>query len=228
MMFDIKQEVVRALAESVQRGGRSLGNVPALLERVIAENMWQHRILDDREIAISEFREFVTLPYPDGLGTTIETLQALCQNEPEIRSFLAEAKQGKVGKPPKIEQSEFMVDARGNVIENDIFDNIKHYNSNKPATGTSADYAYNRLREEAYAPDGTIKNPKVASIQKRVLAGEISPHRGMVEAGFRRATIAINTRDVNSAANTLLNNMDRELLIELIDILQAQMSADSN
>lgn len=221
MMFDIRQEVVRSLAESVQRGGRSLGNVPALLDRVIKENMWQHRILDDREIVLSAFNEFVTLPYPEGLGTTIETLQALCQHEPEIMSFLSEARQGKVGRPPKIERQELEIDARGNMVE--IVDNINNL-SGRP-TGTSAEYAYNKLRDEAYAPDGTIKNPKVAKIQKRVLAGEISPHRGMVEAGFRVRKVAVNMEDATSAAETLMRHMDRELLTELMDILGERLEA---
>jgi len=51
----------------------------------------------------------------------------------------------------------------------------KDINTSGRPTGTSRAYALRRLREQR--PD----------IHARVLAGEISPHAGMVEAGFRSA-----------------------------------------
>lgn len=50
----------------------------------------------------------------------------------------------------------------------------KDINTSGRPTGTSRAYALRRLREQR--PD----------IHARVLAGEISPHAGMVEAGFRK------------------------------------------
>ena len=50
----------------------------------------------------------------------------------------------------------------------------KDINTSGRPTGTSRAYALRRLREQR--PD----------VHARVLAGEISPHAGMVEAGFRK------------------------------------------
>lgn len=206
------------LAEAIRRGGRSLGSVPGLLERVLQENAWQKRIIDNREIVVREFRAFVELEYPEGLGTTIETLQSLCQHHKELYDFLANVKRGEVGRPPKPDQeSEYMVDARGNVVK--THDNIM--NNSKPIQqGTSAEYAYNKLRDEAYHDDGSVKDKRVAAIHKQVLAGEISPHRGMVQAGFRKRKVAVNMDDTESAARTIRKHMEPALIVELIDLLR--------
>ena len=50
----------------------------------------------------------------------------------------------------------------------------KDINTSGRPTGTSRAYALRRLREQRL------------DIHARVLAGEISPHAGMVEAGFRK------------------------------------------
>jgi hypothetical protein len=61
----------------------------------------------------------------------------------------------------------------------------KDINTSGRPTGTSRAYALRRLREQR--PD----------IHARVLAGEISPHAGMVEAGFRKRPSKIS-RDASS------------------------------
>lgn len=218
MTFDIRQEVVRSLAQAVRRGGHSLDSVPALLRRVIEENMWQERQIGEGEkITLSEFREFVETDYPEGLGTTLDTLEALCKLEPDIMDYLAQAKRGKPGRPPKTSnKSEYATDARGNVVKTtDNISNLRNFQH-----GTGAEYAYQRLRDEAYNEDGTVKNPDVADIHKRVIAGEISPHAGMVEAGFRKRKVAVNMDDVESAARTITRYMDQDSITHLIDLLQ--------
>jgi hypothetical protein len=75
-------------------------------------------------------------------GTTIETLEALCQYEPDLMDFLAQAKRGKVGRPHKNDKPrEYAVDARGNIVKN--LDNVKNKSANW-AQGNSAEYAYNK------------------------------------------------------------------------------------
>lgn len=233
MTFDIRQEVVRSLAQAVRRGGHSLDSVPALLRRVIEENMWQERQIGEGEkITLSEFREFVETDYPEGLGTTLDTLEALCKLEPDIMDYLAQAKRGKVGAPlgnKNRAKSVYKTDARGNVTQI-AENNSLYYNELKTSSnqGTSAEYAYQRLRDEAYNEDGTVKNPDVADIHKRVIAGEISPHAGMVEAGFRKRKVAVNMDDVESAARTITRYMDQDSITYLIDLLQNALYQDQD
>ncbi len=49
--------------------------------------------------------------------------------------------------------------------------------------GTQREYALRKLRDDA------------PSLHARVLAGELSPHAAMLEAGFRKRTISILTLD---------------------------------
>lgn len=215
-MLDIRQEVVRALAQAVHSSGRLLGSVPALLRRVIAENMWQERAIGENEkITIAEFRAFVEREYPEGLGTTIETLEALCRLEPDIMDYLAQVKRGKRGAPlGNDNKAKHRVNDRGNIVETSIGDNVTHY-----IRGNNKEYAYNRLRDESFNPDGSVKNPQVVEIYRRVTKGEITPHAGMVKAGFRVRKIAINLSDPHSAAKTIRGNMSAENISLLIELL---------
>lgn len=213
----VKQETVQSLAQAVRRGGHTLSSVPGLLRRIIEENMWQRRQFGEQEIELAEFRAFVEREYPEGLGTTIETLEALCQHEPDLMDYLAQAKRGRVGAPlGNRHASKFAVDARGNVVPKTKLDNVK----SSFASGNTAEYAYNKLRDEAYNPDGSIKDKRVADIHQRVISGEIKPHAGMVEAGFRVRKVAVNLDSPVSAANTIVRYMEADKVAELIELLQ--------
>lgn len=78
------------------------------------------------------------------------------------------------------------------------FDNIQSSSPVEAPTGTSSAAALRRLRKER--PD----------LHARVLAEELTPHRAMVEAGFRKPTITI-PREVDAAARALrrgaINNL---------------------
>lgn len=58
-------------------------------------------------------------------------------------------------------------------------------------TGTSAESALRRLRKDR--PD----------LHTRVLAGELSPHAAMIEAGFRRPTITVPVDDMTRLSDAL-------------------------
>lgn len=76
-------------------------------------------------------------------------------------------------------------------------------------SGTSEARALRRLRSQ------------VPELHKRVLAGELSPHRAMVEAGFRHPTVTVPLDDVDRMARTLRKHLDDEQVQELIKQLLA-------
>jgi hypothetical protein len=94
-----------------------------------------------------------------GLHTDVETLAKLCRGDKEAEDALDEAMQRPAGRPAE------------------THDNVQGLSA---PTGNSRQQALRKLRTEARA------SPRVAAVYKRVLAGEISPHRGMVECGFRK------------------------------------------
>lgn len=75
-------------------------------------------------------------------------------------------------------------------------------------TGTSQAYALQRLEQER--PD----------LLERVKCGELSPHKAMREAGFRKPRIAVNLDDPESAAKTLLTHSSPEFIEELKRLLE--------
>jgi hypothetical protein len=194
-----KNEIVHSLAEAIKRGGRSLQSVPGLLAKCISEDLWVERDVNGQAVTYdkAEFKRFVESPYPNGLDTTIETIERLCSDEPEIKDFLAAAKRGKVGRPPK---AQGQTDSRGKVNEN--VQNMHDYRS----TGKT-DYAYNRLRDDA------------PELHARVISGELSPHAAMIEAGFRPRKVSINMDNAESAYKTITGHMKPDVLRELIDLL---------
>lgn len=75
--------------------------------------------------------------------------------------------------------------------------------------GNSQERALRRLRKDA--PD----------YHARVVAGEMSPHRAMVEAGFRPRAVSINPAQPASVARILHREMNVEQRAELIRLLTA-------
>ena len=73
--------------------------------------------------------------------------------------------------------------------------------------GNDPQYALRRLRTQR--PD----------LHARVLAGDLSPHGAMVEAGFRRRTVTV-ALDVQSFARAILRHFDTAEIDELVDLLR--------
>lgn len=196
-----RNEIVHSLAEAIKRGGRSLQSVPGLLAKCIQEDLWVERDVNGQIVKYdkNEFKRFVEASYPEGLDSTLETIERLCADEIEIRDFIAAAKRGKVGRPPK---TTGQTDAMGKVSNGKTLDNIKNFSS-----GTSADYALQKLRDDA------------PEFHKRVLDGQLSPHAAMVEAGFRPKKVSINMDDAESAYRTITKYMSAKNLVQLVNLI---------
>lgn len=165
MPFDppevIRGRVIRRVEQAVRHGGDTLEQLPGLLVRIIKEGMWRGYVVDPtgEEVTFSSFEEFVTTNIPQGMGTTVQRLKHLCRDEPVALDAIDQVCRGKPGK-------------RWDSRTSDP-NNVDNVNSIRP-TGNSRDAALRRLRDQR--PD----------LHRRVLAGELSPHAAMIEAGFRK------------------------------------------
>lgn len=174
--------IVGSLSEAMADGETGLRYVPALLLRVINEDMWQKRIIAKTgQIAeFKTFRAFVETQPLEGLGADLQTLKRLCADNPAALSAITQVTTQPEGAP------------KGN--KNAVKTTDNNVNScldeRESPVGNSAAYALRKLRSDA------------PSLHARVLAGELSPHAAMVEAGYRKKTIQIPA-DPEGAAQAL-------------------------
>jgi hypothetical protein len=171
-------------------GLRSADSVPALVKDICRKERWRERIDEQtgQRWDCKTFEEFVTASLLRGLGTTVETLKALCGEDTEATDAIDEAMQRKRG-GGKNQYTECQLD------------NIQEAQA---PTGTSRERSLRKLRTEAE------KSPKVKKVYERVLAGEISPNRGMVECGFRKVPTPL---EAARKAVAKLSPKDREVLL---------------
>jgi hypothetical protein len=172
-------DVVATTQKALRYGGSSMRNIPGLVKRIINEDLWKEYLLPTGEIThFATFTAFITSVW--GLDTTLATLLNICEEDTVACDLLDQvttqrrgAKGGNqhAAKDPRPHEALFPHD---DAIETNS-DNVTICSSNEPERGNSRQYALRKLRRDAPA------------IHARVLAGELSPHKGMIEAGFRRA-----------------------------------------
>lgn len=183
--------IVGSLSEAMASGETGLRYVPALLLRVINEDMWQERVIARTgQIAqFKSFRAFVEAQPLEGLGADIPTIKRLCADNPAALDALDRVTKGRQGE------------------RTDLVDNINEVQSSPD--GTSAAYALRKLRTDA------------PELHERVIAGDLSPHAAMLEAGFRRKTIQVPA-DPAGAARALLRKFTADEVQQIVAILSGE------
>lgn len=186
--------IVASLRSAVNDGRLGLDDVPGLIKKVLRGRMWRDRIVAQtgERACFDSFAEFVAAQPLEGLGTNLKTLQRLCSDDREALDLIDRAVQGKRGGSRKSGEND--VTARRDSCQN----------------GNSQQYALRRLRSAR--PD----------LHTQVLAGDISPHRAMQLAGFRKPTISVPLEPV-AAANALARKMDCDALEDLISAIRSLM-----
>lgn len=179
-------DVVSQAQQAVRYGGASLRHVPGLLKRVIKEDLWHEYVVPTGEVVhFSTFTEFVTASW--GLDTTVAMVQHICHDDLEALDVLDQVLTPKPGRKKQKrgcqphqgtdnQESEDLFgtqDTQYDEITNS--DNVTICSQRSNYRGNSRDYALRRLRHPTKGrPD----------IHARVLAGELSPRQGLIEAGF--------------------------------------------
>ncbi len=183
--------VVDALRSALREGQAGLGDVPGLLKQVLRDGMWRKRVVVKMGSVqrFERFEDFVRTPPLEGLGATLPLVKRLAGDDRELLDLLDQATQQEAGNPT-FGAGEPIVD----IINN---------STDKRPDGTSEQYALRRLRKQR------------PELHQRVLAGELSPHRAMVEAGFRTPTLTVPL-DPARAARILAKHFD---VMQLIDAL---------
>ena len=190
--------LVDFLRSAVSDGSAGLSDVPALVKRVIEENLWRERYIHQSKETISfkDFREFVEAAPPEGLGTTLKVLQRLCSDDARAVDLIEQTSATR---------------KRGGDRRSEKFKSFKQDNVTfeKLPRGNSVKYSLRRLRETR------------ADLHQKVLAGELSVNQAMIAAGFRKKSICI-TKDIGKTARAIREYLNPEEIGRLIEYLSKQ------
>lgn len=106
--------VVDALRNAIVEGGFGLSNAPKAMRRIAELGAWRKRKIarTGKIIEFDSFRDFVTTPPLEGLGTTIEVLRSMCGDDPTVVELLDEPLR-QPGSPPKTERNRSNITVRG-------------------------------------------------------------------------------------------------------------------
>lgn len=191
---EMADELVEQLRESMVAGRIGWDYFPTLLKAVLDDGLWRERIVGKTgELARFErFEDFVVSPPYAGLGTTMETIEALCRGDRKLLAAVDEATQ----RPAHIHARD-----------------VNNVHVTTRPEGNSAQRAVRQLRQRAEAGD-----EQVAALYAAVLAGEMSPHAAVVEAGLRKKTATVPT-DIDGLSRWIRRHYTPEQIAELKEAL---------
>lgn len=181
-----------ALGSALRSGGQAIGNVPALLKRVLAEDSWREFVTKrDEHVRHDQFADFVTTPPLKGLGADMALIERIVGTEdPDLLRLLRKAKQ--VGRGHRTDRAQTSMEFPSKLKKN------------------TTDYQADRLAREA---------PEEYEAVRR---GEKTVHAAAVGAGTRKRQISVRLDNAESAARTLRTHMKPDVLAELARILTEQ------
>lgn len=183
-------DTVQDCAAFLHRAETGLGQFPSALKRLLQTEAWREFELPSGEMVIYErFADFVAADLPRGLGADAAIVRRMVAEDAEALSLLDAAVQRPNHRPLSSDNSTTYDDSDPNM------------------RGTSKDYALRKLRTDA------------PELHERVLAGSLSAHAAMVEAGFRPRTFTVRADRPQSVARSLRKNLSLEQLTELRQLL---------
>jgi hypothetical protein len=183
--------VISSARLAVRDGVGGLHGVPALLKRILKEEMWREFVVAEtgQVQRYDRFIDFVTTPPLEGMGTDLRTVTKLCEDDPEALDLLNKAT------------------IKGQGDRTELHNNIMKLD--RTPQGTSRAYSLRKLAADA------------PMLHTRVLAGELSPHAAMVEAGFRDRAISVPV-DAEKAARAIRRHFTPDQIAELINLLSEE------
>ena len=177
-----RDQVVAHTQHALSDTEDGLSALPGLIKRILKEECWRERVIQ-KTGEITKFERFVDF-------VTAPLLEGLGTDVAMIRNVVRcdlEA-EDLLGRALSGQQGR----------RTDFVDNVNEVAVSRP-DGNARQYALRKLRKDA---------PK---LHKKVLAGELSPHRAMVMAGFRKEP---------SHLDLLLRNWEKASLRERDEFLE--------
>lgn len=221
--------VVQALRSAVSDGEAGLRDVPDLIEKVIQEKLWLRRAVQatNETIEFASFTDFIRAMPPEGLGADFETLLKLCEKNPRVLDLIDRATIRKRGgdrksNPAAAADTEF-ADCERIKNDNVTFEPVAaNGGSDQRERGSlSSGARVNNGNSKLYALRRLRHNHR--ELHQKVLAGEMSAHRAMIAAGFRRETVTVPL-EPQSAAQILAQKFDDSELRRFLEEINKHLN----
>lgn len=155
-------QLVELLSGCLSRGESALGNAPGLLKKVLQKEAWRSRTI--RKTG----QEVVFTRFEDFVTT--RPLEGLGASMALVKRIVRDD-------PEALDLLDRATVAPAHVHRE--ADNVR-VSAVEPEHGNARQYALRKLRKDA------------PEVHARVLAGELSAHAGMIEAGFRKKATALD------------------------------------
>lgn len=207
------QQLAEWLYKAIRSGAAAYEKVPPLVEQITSGGKWMHRYAmhhrQEFHMKPEEFLRFVQAPQPEGLDATPEQVKVFLK-DPRLLDLWDELTVRRPGSNGVSNNPSGKARDTGDEPNRDIVTV-----SPEPERGNCRQFAIRKLRNDA------------PEIHARVLAGELSPHAGMVEAGFRPKLITIPA-DPEKAARRITLHFSREQFRELVEHAYAEYERKDN
>ena len=89
-----KGQLASMTVQCLSEGSGALSQFPGLLKKVIVEQVWTHRIYRGKEFRLSNLRELITSPPPEGWGEDPTKIEAVIKDDPVVLPLFREAMKG--------------------------------------------------------------------------------------------------------------------------------------
>ncbi|MEU1434004.1 hypothetical protein ABZ438_07885 [Streptomyces sp. NPDC005786] len=190
--------LVEALGSSLRSGDHGLKAVPGLVKRVLVEDAWRSFVTQRGELVEYErFEEFMVTPPLRGLGASTDLVRTLVKSDPVALDLFDQATQVTNGGDRR--SKDFSVYN----INTEVGDKPERHSP----SGTSREAGLRRLRSAR--PD----------LHGEVLAGRLTTHAAMVQAGFRRKSVTVPVDKPENTARALRRNLEPEAVARLARLL---------
>jgi hypothetical protein len=187
---------VEVLSRQLFHGGNSLKQVPETLKAVLGKNRWGEPMWPERICAKT------------GEVVTFDSFQQFVETEPP-HGLGATVQMLKNLCRDDTEALDLIDQAVRREVGANQWEGPSNSMTQGAQQGTTRDYALSRLRRER--PD----------LHQRVLAGELSPHAAMVEAGFRRRSFTVPD-DPERAAEALVRRFGEDGAERVVQAIMAR------
>lgn len=85
-------EIIEKVRQALEVSDHDISNVPNTLIKLNQDNGWRDRLRNgNQRIRFDSFKEFISEPGPEGIGSSLDTLREVCEDSPDALDLIDQA-----------------------------------------------------------------------------------------------------------------------------------------